>query len=102
MQKNLPKYTPGLGARRVPVWAEASKREVAYALCDDRRTLLWFGNQRAVEYHPTLARADERDHPTAPHPRPRPAGGRRRSRLAGPARRSWSGRRSPTPGWPAR
>ncbi|MGH3950581.1 MAG: non-homologous end-joining DNA ligase [Pseudonocardiaceae bacterium] len=63
MQKNLPKYTPPW-VRRVPLWAETSKREVSYALCDDRRTLLWFANQRAVEYHPTLIRADRRDRPT--------------------------------------
>ncbi|MFC3501078.1 non-homologous end-joining DNA ligase [Micromonospora krabiensis] len=63
MQKNLPKYTPEW-VRRVPVWAEASHREVSYALCDDRRTLLWFANQRAVEYHPTLARADDLGRPT--------------------------------------
>jgi bifunctional non-homologous end joining protein LigD len=62
MQKNLPKYTPDWVAR-VGVWAEASHREVSYALCNDRRTLLWFGNQRAVEYHPALARAGEH-HPT--------------------------------------
>ena len=46
------------------MWAESSRREVSYALCNDRRTLLWFANQRAVEYHPTLVRADRRDHPT--------------------------------------
>ncbi|MGS0683619.1 DNA polymerase domain-containing protein [Nakamurella sp. GG22] len=53
MQKNVPKYTPEW-VRTTAVWAEASHREVHYALCDDRRTLLWFANQRAVEYHPTL------------------------------------------------
>jgi len=37
---------------------------VTYALCNDRRTLLWFANQRAVEYHPTLALAGHMDHPT--------------------------------------
>ncbi|MCW2945943.1 MAG: ATP-dependent ligase [Actinoallomurus sp.] len=63
MQKNVPKYAPPWVAT-VPLWAETSKREVSYALCDDRRTLLWFANQRAVEYHPTLIRADRRDHPT--------------------------------------
>lgn len=57
MQKNVPKYAPPW-VRTVPLWAEASKREVSYALCNDRRTLLWFANQRAVEYHPTLVRAD--------------------------------------------
>lgn len=63
MQKNVPKYTPDW-VRTVELWAEASKREVSYALCDDRRTLLWFANQRAVEYHPTLIRADRWDHPS--------------------------------------
>ncbi|MBC8091602.1 MAG: ATP-dependent DNA ligase [Pseudonocardia sp.] len=53
MQKNVPKYAPDW-IRTTGVWAQASQREVHYALCDDRRTLLWFANQRAVEYHPTL------------------------------------------------
>ncbi|WP_405057418.1 non-homologous end-joining DNA ligase [Kribbella sp. NBC_01505] len=63
MQKNVPKYTPEW-VKTTSVWAEASKREVSYALCDDRRTLLWFANQRAVEYHPTLMRADRWDRVT--------------------------------------
>src|SRR3954470_24427262 len=54
MQKNVPKYTPEW-VHTLELWAEASKRTVSYALCNDRRTLLWFANQRAVEYHPTLA-----------------------------------------------
>ncbi|HZI37089.1 MAG TPA: ATP-dependent DNA ligase, partial [Acidimicrobiia bacterium] len=49
MQKNVPKYTPSWVAT-VSMWAEASQRQVSYALCNDRRTLLWFANQRAVEY----------------------------------------------------
>ncbi|HEX8802913.1 MAG TPA: hypothetical protein VF743_01930 [Acidimicrobiales bacterium] len=60
MQKNVPKYTPSW-VKTVDLWAEASKREVSYALCDDRRTLLWFANQRAVEYHPALVMADRLD-----------------------------------------
>ena len=63
MQKNVPKYAPSW-VQTVPLWAEASKRNVSYALCNDRRTLLWFANQRAVEYHPTLIRADRRDRTT--------------------------------------
>jgi len=63
MQKNLPKYTPEW-VPRTAVWAEASHREVQYALCNDRRTLLWFANQRAVEYHPTLMTVADRDHPS--------------------------------------
>jgi bifunctional non-homologous end joining protein LigD len=63
MQKNVPKYTPEWVAT-VRLWAETSQREVAYALCNDRRTLRWFANQRAVEYHPTLVRAGDWGHPT--------------------------------------
>jgi bifunctional non-homologous end joining protein LigD len=55
MQKNVPKYAPPW-VKTVTIWAERSKRDVAYALCNDRRTLLWFANQRAIEYHPTLGR----------------------------------------------
>jgi bifunctional non-homologous end joining protein LigD len=62
MQKNVPRYTPPW-VRTVRLWAESSKREVSYALCNDRRTLLWFANQRAVEYHPTLARIGHQDDP---------------------------------------
>ncbi len=61
MQKNVPKYTPDF-VRTVDVWAEASKRKVSYALCNDRRTLLWFANQRAVELHPALVGAGADGH----------------------------------------
>jgi bifunctional non-homologous end joining protein LigD len=63
MQKNLPKGAPDW-IRTVVLWSGSSRREVAYALCDDRRTLLWFANQRAVEYHPALVRATRLDHVT--------------------------------------
>jgi len=63
MQKNVPKYAPEW-VPTVRMWAQSSHREVAYALCGDRRTLLWFANQRAVEYHPALVRADRWDRQT--------------------------------------
>src|SRR5689334_1366947 len=63
MQKNAPKYTPDW-VKTVTIWAEASRREVRYPLCNDRRTLLWLANQRAVEYHPSLGLADNIYHPT--------------------------------------
>jgi len=63
MQKNVPKYTPEWVAT-TSVWSAASKRQVAYALCNDRRTLLWFANQRAIEFHPTLFQITETDAPT--------------------------------------
>jgi DNA ligase D-like protein (predicted polymerase) len=63
MQKNLPDYAPPW-IRSMTLWAESSRREVRYALCDDWPTLLWFANQRAVEYHPTLVRAGRLDRPS--------------------------------------
>jgi DNA ligase D-like protein (predicted polymerase) len=57
MQKNLPKYTPDWVAS--VVIRSQTGREVRYALCDDRRTLLWLANQRAVEYHPGLFTVDD-------------------------------------------
>jgi DNA ligase D-like protein (predicted polymerase) len=63
MQKNVPKYTPDWVATST-MWAEASHREVHYALCNDWRTLLWLANQRAVEYHPTLGLTPDVYRPT--------------------------------------
>ena len=63
MQKNVPDYAPEW-IRTVTLWAESSRREVRYALCDDWPTLAWFANQRAVEYHPTLARVGQPGRPT--------------------------------------
>jgi bifunctional non-homologous end joining protein LigD len=63
MQKNVPKYTPAW-VPTASMWAESSRREVSYALCNDRRTLMWFANQRAVEYHPTLSRVEDLGRPT--------------------------------------
>jgi bifunctional non-homologous end joining protein LigD len=63
MQKNLPKYTPEW-IESVAIWADRPKHEVTYALANDRRTLLWFANQRAVEYHPALMRAPHWEHQT--------------------------------------
>src|SRR5689334_21492601 len=36
MQKNLPSYTPDW-IRTTHAWAETSKRDVTYALCNDRK-----------------------------------------------------------------
>src|ERR1700736_6874950 len=51
MQKNVPKYAPSW-VRTVTMWADASKRDVSYVLCNDRRTLLWMANQPARKFHP--------------------------------------------------
>lgn len=63
MQKNLPRHAPDW-VPSITTWAATSKRNVRYGLCNDRRTLLWFANQRAVEYHPALARVDHPDRAT--------------------------------------
>lgn len=63
MQKNTPKYAPEWLLTHA-MWAQASRREVNYPLCNDRRSLLWLANQRAVEYHPTLFRLPHVDRPT--------------------------------------
>lgn len=57
MQKNLPDHAPDF-IRTATVWSEAGHREILYPVCDDSRTLLWFANQRAVEYHPTMLLPD--------------------------------------------
>jgi bifunctional non-homologous end joining protein LigD len=63
MQKNVPSYAPDwIPTLEIP--ARASRRDVRYAICDDRRTLLWFANQRAVEYHPQLFRGTDWERPT--------------------------------------
>ena len=63
MQKNLPAYAPdSIATLEVPT--QDGKKVVRYPLCEDRATLLWFANQRAVEYHPTLYRGHSFDAPT--------------------------------------
>jgi DNA ligase D-like protein (predicted polymerase) len=63
MQKNLPAYAPA-SIPTLEVMTQDGKRVVRYPVCDDRETLLWFANQRAVEYHPTLFRGRAFDAPT--------------------------------------
>ncbi len=62
MQKNVAKGAPDW-VRTVAVHSDAGRRELQQVLCDDRRTLLWLANQRAVEFHVPFTRAGE-DEPT--------------------------------------
>jgi DNA primase len=75
MQRNVAKGAPDW-VRTVPVWSYGAHREVHQVLCDDRRTLLWLANQRAVEFHVPFFRAG-RDRADRHRRRPRPARGRR-------------------------
>lgn len=63
VQKNLSAHTPDW-IRSVVIPARTSGRDVRYAVCDDRRTLLWLANQRSVEYHPQLFLGTGWDRPT--------------------------------------
>jgi bifunctional non-homologous end joining protein LigD len=63
MQKNLAAYAPA-SIPTLEVATQDGKRVVRYPICDSRETLLWFANQRAVEYHPTLFRGQSLDEPT--------------------------------------
>jgi DNA ligase D-like protein (predicted polymerase) len=63
MQKNLPASAPDW-IRSVSIWSATSRRDVRYAVCDEADTLIWFGNQRAVEYHPTLTTLSDPGHPS--------------------------------------
>src|SRR3954470_24632224 len=63
MQRNVSKGAPDW-VRTVAVWSWSAHREVHQVLCDDRRTLLWLANQRAVEYHVPFFRAGRETEPT--------------------------------------
>src|SRR3954466_1397494 len=62
MQRDVSKGAPDW-VRTAPMWSEGSHREIHQVLCDDRRTLLWLANQRAVEFHVPFFRVGE-DRPT--------------------------------------
>jgi bifunctional non-homologous end joining protein LigD len=63
MQKNLPAYAPPW-IPTIDVATQDGKRVVRYPVCNDREALLWFANQRAVEYHPALFRGHASDGPS--------------------------------------
>lgn len=61
-QKNTPKYAPEW-VKTVTLRAESAGRDVAYTLCNDKRTLRWLANQACIELHPWLSRTDRLDRP---------------------------------------
>jgi bifunctional non-homologous end joining protein LigD len=58
MQRNVSKGAPAW-VRTAAMWSEGSHREIHQVLCDDRQTLLWLANQRAVELHVPFFRVGE-------------------------------------------
>ena len=43
--------------------APSAGRDVDFVVCDDRATLLWLGNQAALEFHPAPVRVDKLERP---------------------------------------
>jgi DNA ligase D len=61
-QKAVSSYAPPW-IETVTVPAPSASRDVAYVVCDDAATLLWLGNQAALELHPAPVRRDRLDRP---------------------------------------
>ena len=61
-QKAVSGYAPEW-IRTVRIPAPSAGRDVDFVVCDDRATLLWLGNQAALEFHPAPVRADRLDRP---------------------------------------
>lgn len=62
LQKNTPAYAPKW-VKTVTLRAESARRDVAYPLCNDKRTLQWLANQACIELHPWLSRTDRLERP---------------------------------------
>ncbi|MEU2349436.1 ATP-dependent DNA ligase [Modestobacter sp. NPDC049651] len=58
IQRDVPKGAPDW-VRTVPTWSDRARREVHQVLVEDRRTLLWLANQRAVELHVPFSRTGD-------------------------------------------
>jgi DNA ligase D len=61
-QKAVPTYAPEW-IRTVRIPAPSAGRDVDFVVCDDRPTLLWLGNQAALEFHPAPVRVDMLERP---------------------------------------
>jgi bifunctional non-homologous end joining protein LigD len=61
-QKAASSYTPSWIAT-IEIPAPSARRDVRYLICDHPQTLLWLGNQAAVEFHPAPVRVDRLDRP---------------------------------------
>ena len=60
IQRDVPKGAPDW-VRTVATWSDRAHREVHQVLVEDRRTLLWLANQRAVEFHVPFSRVGEEE-----------------------------------------
>ncbi len=61
-QKAVPTYAPEW-IRTVRIPAPSAGRDVDFVVCENRATLLWLGNQAALELHPAPVRVDMLERP---------------------------------------
>lgn len=61
-QKEVSSYAPAW-IHRISIPAPSADRDVDYVVCDDRQTLVWLGNQAALEFHPAPVRTDRLERP---------------------------------------
>ncbi len=61
-EKNAPLGTPGW-VKTVQLYSPSVKQETNYVLCNDLDTLIWLGNQAALDIHTPLSRIDRIDTP---------------------------------------
>jgi len=62
-QKNLPEGAPDW-IETFGIWSDDSEREIQYILANNMATLLWLGNQAAMELHPSYTLVTDLAHPT--------------------------------------
>lgn len=60
IRKDLPDHAPAT-VGRWRTWAHTARREVTYALIENREALAWCASQNVVEFHPCLFRVDRPD-----------------------------------------
>ena len=60
IRKDLPDHAPA-AVGRWETWAHTARREVTYALIENREALEWCASQNVVEFHPCLFRVDRPD-----------------------------------------
>ncbi len=62
-EKNCPEHRPEW-IKTVPIWSEGNQKIMNYCTAGDVETLVWAGNLADLEFHTSLSRADDMEHPT--------------------------------------
>ena len=62
IMKSCPSHAPAW-VKRFPYYSEHERRTIDYVVCEDKPTLVWLANLANVEFHITLSRHDDFEHP---------------------------------------